>query len=230
MKYLISLILGIVVGVVVFCAAYYYNPMVGRSSLSPLAVEQSGVSNLSYSATPAGMILITNDGESTIKPHPAKVAELWEPSINQSEIMVTAFTDSRGLPAGVGIKMSTPSTDTDLVKSKILVDSVWHVFLPGRGTFGIYQQEDYFAYIRDVVIPARRNASDAWRGAWSRMMTDGPSAHGTARVIGLSGEFDGVQSEAVETLNARAYSSMQGPISMTGTLSIKMPTQSASAE
>ena len=36
-------------------------------------------------------------------------------------------------------------------------------------------------------------------------MTVGPSALGTARAFGLSGSFDGVEGEAVESMNARAY-------------------------
>ena len=51
-------------------------------------------------------------------------------------------------------------------------------------------------------------------------MTVGPGALGTARVTGLGGEFDGLQSEAVESLNARVYSVLLGPLSMSGTLSI----------
>ena len=49
-------------------------------------------------------------------------------------------------------------------------------------------------------------------------MTVGPGELGTARVTGLGGEFDGLQSEGVESLNARAYSVLQGPVSMSGML------------
>ena len=61
-------------------------------------------------------------------------------------------------------------------------------------------------------------------------MSIGPGALGTARVIGLGGEFDGLQSEAVESLNARAYSTLQGPVSMTGSLNIAITSQTASLD
>ncbi len=90
------------------------------------------------------------------------------------------------------------------------------------------QTENYWAYLRDIVIPAWHSSSESWRGSWSRNMSVGPGALGTARIIGLGGEFDGLQSEAVESLNARAYSTLQGPVSMTGTLNIAIASQTTS--
>lgn len=226
MKYAIALVIGIVFGVLAFFVGFYNNPFVGRSELSPLAVSESGLNNLSYSAVSTKSIIFTNDGESISAPHPGKVAELWEPTVNKSELIVTSLIDSRGILAGIGVKMSTPSETTRLIDSKVIVDSVWHVYLPGRGTLAVYQQENWFAYLRDIVVPARRSSSDSWRGTWSRNMTIGPGALGTAVVSGMGGSFDGMQSEAVESLNARAYSSLQGPVQMTGTLSVIIPTES----
>lgn len=226
MKYVISLFVGLLAGVVLFVACYYYNPFVGRAKLSPLAVTDTNVSSLSYSAVVSDSILFTNDGESISRPKPANVAELWEPAIQDSQLLVTDLIDSRGIPAGIGIKISSPSTRTKLFKSEILVDSVWHLYLPGRGTIGIYQQEDYWSYLRDIVVPAWRSSSDSWIGTWARSMTVGPGALRTGRVSGLSGEFDGMESEAVESLSARAYSVLQGPVSMSGTLNIVMPQKS----
>ena len=54
-------------------------------------------------------------------------------------------------------------------------------------------------------------------------MTVGPNALGTATVVGLSGEFTGTEGEAVEIINARAYSTLLGPVAMTGTLSVELP-------
>ena len=226
MKYVIALIVGIVFGAIAFVVGFYNNPFVGRAVLSPLAISESGLNNLSYSAVSAQSIAFTNDGESISAPPPGKIAELWEPTVSESELMVTSLIDSRGILAGIGVKMSTPSETTRLIDSRVIVDSVWHVYLPGRGTLAVYQQENWFAYLRDIVVPARRSSSDSWRGTWSRNMTIGPGALGTAVVSGMGGSFDGMQSEAVESLNARAYSSLQGPVSMTGMLSVIIATES----
>ena len=226
MKYVISLFVGLIFGVVMFSVAFYYNPFVGRTALSPLAVSESELSILSYSAVISDSVLFTNNGKSIGNPHPDKVAKLWEPAIEDSQLLVTSLIDSRGVPAGIGIKMSTWSEKSRLFKSEVLVDSVWHLYLPGRGTLAINQTESLWPYLRDIVIPAWRSSSDSWRGSWSRDMTAGPGDLGTARVTGLGGEFDGLQSEAVESLNARAYSILQGPVSMSGMLTIAISDES----
>lgn len=230
MKYVISMLIGLICGLALFVAGFYLNPFVGQAKLSPLAVSNAKMSSLSYSSVAADSILFTNDGESISRPYPNKVAELWEPAIKDSQVLVTSLTDSRGMPAGIGIKMSSPSEKSRLFNSEIFVNSVWHLYLPGRGTLAIDQTESFWAYLRDIVIPAWRSSSDSWRGSWSRVMTVGPGSLGTARVTGLGGEFDGLQSEAVESLNARAYSVLQGPVSMTGTLNIAISDESALLE
>ena len=225
MKYAISLILGIAVGACLFAAAFYYNPFAARQTLSPLAVTDTGVKVFSYSAVPSEMIFFSNNGETISQPFPEKVTELWEPSIHNTEVAIARLSDSRGMPAGIGIKMSTLSESTDILRSEFLVDSVWHLYMPGRGTLAMYQQENFWGYLRDIVVPAWRNSSDSWRGSWNRDMTKGPGALGTAKVDGLGGEFSGVTTEAVETLNARAWSMQQGPVSMVGTLSVLFPAE-----
>ncbi len=230
MKYIISLLVGLTCGVAMFAAVFYLNPFVGQARLSPLAVSDAEMSSLSYSAVVTDSILFTNDGESISRPYPNKIAELWEPAVTDTHVLVTSLTDSRGMPAGIGIKMSSPSEKSRLFKSEIFVNSVWHLYLPERGTLAIDQTESYWAYLRDIVIPAWRSSSDSWRGSWSRIMTVGPGALGLARVTGLGGEFDGLQSEAVESLNARAYSVLQGPVSMTGMLNIAISDESALLE
>ena len=228
MKYLAALLIGFVCGVLLFVVGFYYTPLYGSSTLSPLAVSDTNVDSYSFSAVVSDSILFTNDGESMSQPRPKKVAELWEPAINQTQLLVTSLTDSRGMPAGIGIKMSSPSESSRLISGNILVNSVWHLYMPGRGTLAMDQTENYWAYLRDIVIPAWHSSSESWRGSWSRNMSVGPGALGTARIIGLGGEFDGLQSEAVESLNARAYSTLQGPVSMTGPLNIAIASQTTS--
>jgi len=222
MKYLAALLSGLLCGVVLFIVGLYYNPFVGRSTVSPLAISDTDVHSMSYSAVMADSILFTNDGESISKPYPEKVAELWEPTIVDTQLLVTTILDSRGQAAGIGIKMSSPSEKTRLLKSQLLVDSVWHLYIPGQGTLAISQTENYWSYFRDIIVPAWRNSSNSWRGTWTKNMTIGPGALGMAAVTGLSGDFSGEQGEAVESLNAQAYSILQGPVAMTGTLIVAM--------
>ena len=220
MKYLISLLVGTLLGATLFLLGLYYNPFVGQASVSPLAVSDTPVIDLIYSAVPGESMLYTNNGESTIAPFPDRIGELWEPAIVDTSAWVTELRSSRGEWVGIGIKFSSPSEQTRIVHGEAMANSVWHIYLPEKGTFFIDQTENYWTYLRDVVIPAYWSSSDNWRGTYHSIMTNGPGSLGTARLIGGSGVYADLISEAVESRTARGYSSTVGPISMSGSLSV----------
>lgn len=223
MKYGLSLLLGFVTGAILFCLLLYFNPFAGTPSISPLAMTNQRILNLSFSSVSGETLILTNDGESVPSPHPVKVLQLWEPTIGKTSAMVVMLLDSRGEAAGIGIKIWSESEKTDILNAKLLVDSIWHIHLPEKGTFLVDQQENYWSYLRDVVVPAHRSSGDNWRGTWSGVMTVGPNALGTGRVTGGSGDFAGIETEAIESRTARAYSVAAGPVAMRGTLTITLP-------
>jgi hypothetical protein len=221
-KYLLSLLAGIFLGMVVFASLVFYNPTVGSNKLSPLSVTDNEVVRLSYSVAAQDALVYTNNGEAQIAPNPTKVLQLWEPTIVNTTATVNALADSRGRLAGIGVKFSSHSKDSSALHGKALVNSVWHVYLPGRGSVFVEQSENYWDYIREIVVPAYRSSGDNWRGAWLNNITDGPGALGTALVAGGSGQFAGVDTIGVEALSAKAYSVDLGPVAMTGELSIEL--------
>jgi hypothetical protein len=223
MKYLISLLVGAIVGAGAFLLLFYFNPIASTNSLSPLAVTDNEVLSLSYSAVAQDSLIYTNDGESQINPYPAKVLQLWERPIKRTNVMVTVLLDGRGQAAALGVKFSSDSERTNLLSSKALVDSVWHVIMPGRGSFLIEQTENHWEYLHDIVVPAHWSSGDNWRGTWFGNITSGPGALGIAKVIGGSGKMEGLTADAVESLSAKAYSVEQGPAAMTGSLTIELP-------
>lgn len=223
MKYVIAFFIGLLVGVAAFALLMYYNPFSAPQTISPLAVSKNPMLSFQYSIVPEDAVLYTSDGEGSTAPFPSGVNELWEPTIDDSRVLVTELSDARGSPMGVGIKFSTDSEDTRLLNSEAIVDSVWHIYLPGRGTLFVEQNENYWAYLRDIVVRSQLNSTDSWRGAWSRVMTTGPNALGTGRVLGGNGRFAGIEGEAVEILNATAYASASGPVAMDGILTVALP-------
>ena len=227
MKQVIGLLLGLVAGGLCALAFLYYNPLTAQDSLSPLSVSSEEQFGLVYSAVAEDSIVFTNHGESRTRPHPVKVLQLWEAPIRQTDVLVTMLRDSRNLPAGIGIKFSSRSERTRLLNGEALVDSVWHVYLPSRGTMMIEQSENYWSYLRDIVIPAHWSSGDSWRGDWRGMITAGPGALGTARVYGGSGAFSGIDFEAIETLSAQAWSTSVGPVAVDGEILVEMPIGSA---
>jgi hypothetical protein len=223
MKYLVSLLAGMSVGIAAFLALLYFNPLTSQNNLSPLSVTDNDVIKLNYSAVAQNSLIYSNDGESQVDPYPAKVLQLWEPSIRHTNAMATVLEDSRGQIAGVGIKFSSDSESTRLLNGEVISDSVWHIYLPGRGSLFMQQTENYWNYLRDIVVPAHWSSGDNWRGTWYANITAGPGALSTARVVGGSGEFSGLDSEGVEALAVKAYSVEHGPVAITGELSVEIP-------
>jgi hypothetical protein len=223
MKYVLALLVGVLTGVALFAAGMAYNPFLSMQALSPLSVTESQTVTLSYSAVASDAILYTNDGESRISPNPEKVQQLWEGPIRQTTAMVTVLRDGRSQVAGLGIKISSDAESTRLLKGKAMIDSIWYLYLPGRGSFFIEQTENYWDYLRSVVLPAYRNSANTWKGTWMGNITAGPGALGTSRVVGGSGEFDGMELLGVEFLSVRAWRVEDGPIAAEGQLIIELP-------
>lgn len=223
MKYVISIVIGMLIGMALFVAGLYYNPFVGNPSVSPLAVSDLDIVDLSYSLVASEAIVFTNDGQSHIKPHPPKVLTLLEPTVRQTRVFVTILANSRGQPAGLGIKFSSDSEATAIIDGEVMVNSVWHIYLPEHGTFLVDQTENFWPYVHDIVIPARVSSGDNWRGSWHGIISAGPGALGTARVTAGNGPYVGAEAEAVESITARAYSSLTGPVGMSGNLTLALP-------
>lgn len=223
MKFMVPMFLGMLVGIVLTALLVLFNPLNAPNTLSPIVVTDNEVITLNYSAVPGDSLLLTNNGEARTAPHPAKVLQLWEMPIRNTSAMATILADSRGNAAGIGIKIASDSEQTSLIDAAALVDSVWHVYLPGRGALFVTQTENYWTFLRDIVIPAYWSSSDAWKGTWRNNMTVGPNALGTARVVGGSGKFANLEAEAIEALSARAYAIGSGPVAADGQLVIELP-------
>jgi len=223
MRYLVTLLLGLVTGAALFATALAYNPFSGRQALSPLAVSDRPTITLTYSGVASDDIVFTNDGESRTHPYPEKVLQLWEATVRQSSAAVKLLRDGRNQVAGLGIKISSLSEATRLVKGRALVESVWYVYLPGRGSLFIQQTENYWDYLRDIVVPAYRSSANTWKGNWLGNMTAGPGSLGTAKVTGGSGEFAGMEMLAVESMSVRAWRVDGGPVAAEGQLLIELP-------
>lgn len=230
MKYVIVLIAGIFTGVALFAAGLVYNPFIGTAALSPLAVSDSQTVTLGYSAVASESVMFTNDGESRIPPHPEKIQHLWEAPIRQTNAMATILRDGRNQVAGLGIKIASAAESTRLFEGKALVNSVWYVYLPGRGSFFVEQTENYWVYLRDIVLPAYRSSAGTWKGIWTGNITAGPGALGTARVVGGSGEFDGLEMLGVESLSVRTWRVAGGPLAADGQLTIELPAHRSNNE
>lgn len=222
MKYLVGLLAGMVTGAAMFAILLYVNPLIKVKNLSPISVSTSSQFELSYEATPMESILWTDSGQSNVRPRPPLVQELFEETIRDTRVIVTLLRSSRGAAAGVGVKFQTTAEQTGLLDGNYPVNSTWHIWLLQRGGLMIDQRENQWTLLRDVVLPAYLSSADSWRGSWYGILTSGPQALGVARVFGGSGYLANQDGEAVEAINAKAYSAETGPAAMQGRLTISM--------
>lgn len=223
MKYIVSLLLGLICGVVLFVAGLIYNPFIADRGISPLLVTDAEVITLNFATVPAESIVYTNDGESLQEPHPEKVLQLWEAPIRMTSATATVMRDARNRVAGFGVKFMSNSERTRLLNGEAIVDSVWYLYLPEHGSMFVEQTENYFPLIREVAFPAWRSSANSWRGNWLGDLTFGPGALGTAMVSGGSGRVEGLRMEAVESMSVKAFSADSGLVSADGRLTIEVP-------
>lgn len=223
MKYIVSLVLGLLLGVGILAAGLLFNPFIAERGLSPLSVTNAEVITLNFANVPAESIAYTNDGESLQKPHPEKILQLWEAPIRMTSAMATVMRGARNQAAGIGVKFMSKSESTRLLNGEMIVDSVWYVYLPEHGSFFIEQTENYFPFVREVAFPAWRSSANNWRGNWLGDLSNGPGALGTAAVVGGSGRLEGLLMEGVESMTVQAFSSESGLVSAEGRLIIELP-------
>lgn len=223
MKYFIALFLGLSVGAAIFVIGLIYNPFNSTNGVSPLSVTDSELIALNFSGVPSEAIVLTNDGDSRVKPFPEKVQQLWEAPIRLSSVRAIVMRDARGQTAGLGIKFSSYSERTRLLQGEAIVDSAWYIYLPDRGSMFIEQSENHWGFLRDVIFPAYRSSANSWKGSWIGNLTAGPGALHTAAVTGGAGSLQGLKMDAIESLVARAYSVKDGPVAAEGRLLIELP-------
>ena len=133
------------------------------------------------------------------------------------------MSGATGETRAIGIKFASLSESTRLIRNEAMIDSVWHVYMPERGTFVVGQRENRFDYLRTVVLPAMWSSSKRWRGLWRGHVTAGPGSLGTGRFAGGSGEFAGLDADVIESHTVRAYSAESGPVAKEGVLLVELP-------
>jgi len=230
MKYVVALVLGLIIGAAILAVGVVYNPFTVDRVLSPLSVTEAQVIVLKFSRVPAESLVYTNNGDSVPSPYPEKVLQLWEAPIRKTSAMATVMRDARNQPAGIGIKISSLSESTHLLRGEAIVDSIWYVYAPQHGSMFIQQTENYLPFVREVAFPAWKSAANSWRGTWMGNMTSGPGALGMAAVSGGSGRVKGLDLDGVETLSVRAFSADAGFVAAEGQLLIELPDPSDDEE
>ena len=214
---------GIFVGIFLFLQAIYLNPLTDRDSVSPLALSSHQMLELHFSTALDGKQLVPTQEKNRNVLSTYATAKFSEPTLRDTTVFLTILKNTTDHVAGLGIKMLSKSDTTSLIKGAAIANSVWHIYLPASGTIMIGQTENYWAYIRDIVIPAHLASDKSWQGTFHRITTTGPEPQGTANVSGGNGLFKNLTTSASESLTVAHYLAGTGPVTMEGNLKIVIP-------
>ena len=220
MKYVVSLLLGFVLGAAMVAAALYYNPLTRENVRVPLTAAAGASLEFFYGSKDGDTILRTNHSRRLLARVPEDIPDLWEPALKGVSVWLTVLRDVDRLPVGLGLRMSALSEDTRLLTGDVLLDSAWNVHLPGRGSFFIDTVDDVWPLARAVVLPAWRAPDKQWRGSFSTDLTVGPSPTHVGHMVGSSGDFQGLAGDSRESISLSAFSLQEGRTDMHGSLLI----------
>ena len=217
MKYVLSLLAGLVLGALLVAAALYYNPLVRENTRVPLTATP-GASVEAFYRTAAGTVARTGPTDGLLAPVPAEAETLWEPALAGTEARVLVLSDVDGRPLGFGVRFATLDAGTRPLTGELLANSVWNLHLAGRGSLFVHGLDNLWPLARAVLVPAWRAEDGTWQGQFAGDLTVGPRPSRVAVMTGGSGVFAGTRGEARESIVAEAYSLRDGRLEAEGSL------------
>jgi hypothetical protein len=200
MKYILSLLFGLVIGAALAVAVLYFNPLTQRG------VEPSGDADWSFefALTPSATWIATHDARLELPVVPADVPLLWEVGIKGSLVTAMPLQNAAGQLAALASRITVPSAATEFLRSGLLVDDFWLITVPGQGTLFMHSVNNDWPLLRDTLVRVDLLGRD-WQGPGAYTPTVGPADEG-ARVAGLSGSFAGRAGHGRERLALHDYS------------------------
>jgi hypothetical protein len=213
MKYLLTALLGILVGAAIALAAIYFNPLTRAGGPGPDPGEV-----VYHYASPVGAgIAFTHGPQSRLPSHPSSIPNLWEAAINQSALSVIVLDAADGTPAAVASRVSYPSEDSELLFGGALLEDDWLISIPGQGSLFVSGRSNWWPFLREAGIPVWY-FNQPWAGPIVLTPTVGPGPDGRGLVRGASGQFAGVSGSAAERYQIEEFDNRVGPRQLRGEL------------
>jgi hypothetical protein len=206
MKYLLTGILGFLVGAAAAMAALYFNPL--TDGAGPLPAE--GDSTYSYASPVTSELVFTHGGLSRLPSSPSEVPYLWEATINKTALSVLVLKGADGSASGVASRVSYPDEDTELLATGALLNDDWTVSFPGQGSLFVTARSNWWPLLKEAVIPVWY-LGQLWPGPEVYTPTVGPGPDGRAVVRGASGRFAGQTGSAAERYQIEEFDDRLGP-------------------
>lgn len=217
MKYVLSLLAGVLCGAVIVILALYYNPLVQENTRVPLAAAPGASVEVFY-GTAGDTVARTGPADGLLAAVPASAETLWEPALAWTEARLLLLRDVDGRALGFGVRFAALDSATRPLTGELLANSVWNLHLPGRGSLWVDGVDNLWPLARHVLVPAWRADDGAWQGSFDGDITVGPRPSRVAVMTGGAGVFAGTRGEARESLSVEALSLRDGRLAAEGSL------------
>lgn len=203
MKYVFGLLLGVLLGAVLGLVLILNNPL-ASTELS----GQSAASSIVLPVAGQGTATVVQSGTGYpwlgIAPSDAKRPDI---AGMKSAITVLLSTESGSRDVVYLTRVRALDGNAKPLFGQVRETSLWHVVVPGKGSFAVYSEDNIWPLIDALLVPFARGES--WAGDVRFTSTTGPIGP-RARVIGLSGEFSGRTGSARLDQEIRSASAKMG--------------------
>ena len=217
MKYLITSLLGGIIGAGLAAVALYYNPLTMPTVTEPPSSNWT----LAYGFPRNDSLVLTHNGELKLPILPTDVPRLWENTINQVAMHVAILKDEQGSPVAIGTRVSMPSSDTDFLLAGAILNDYWLISVPGEGSLFMRTHSNLWPLLKDTVIPVRY-LQRQWNGPRGYQPTDGPGFGNRGEVYGASGRFAAQTGSVSEAYELERFSLDGGIEALSGKLRVNL--------
>lgn len=133
---------------------------------------------------------------------PAGIRYLDHPNLASGLAVMAWLRDESGEVVGFASELEQIHEDSQLLTGRLMTHTSWTLIIPGRGAIFLYQTENNFRLAKEILLPTTIRGGP-WRGKFTSLNTFGPEASGAGRIIGGTGEFDGISGEFIEVATLR---------------------------
>lgn len=159
---------------------------------------QPGEKVLSFhSSMPAHAVSITHGGHVGLGFFPPDIPRFTEPGIRHGLIANLKLADAAGNVVGFASELELFPEISPADADDVRWHTGWALALTGRGMIFLEQIEHSGGLGPRIIQPTRASGRD-WQGDWLITTTVGPLPSGRGRIVGGTGEFEGITGSFVE--------------------------------
>lgn len=201
MKFLVSFVIGLVLGVGAALVGVYMGPLGAQNDDVPIKMDDSSL-QLAFDGHLSGALVHLHSGLERLPQVPADLEALWNPAHRGNHALVHALTNDANEVVAYGVKFGAWSEQARVFPPAAIFESNWQVIAPELGSFFVAQRENYWPLMRAAIIPAAKDGE--WRGNFIGDTTVGPRGTLEGEFIGASGVLRGQRGVASESIAAKA--------------------------